>query len=35
VHGEDSQVSAFAETLKQLKPSAKVLAPDYQETVEI
>ena len=31
IHGEESQVFAFAETLKALKPNAKVVAPDYKQ----
>lgn len=34
VHGEESQVFAFAETLKGLKPKAQVLAPEYGQIVE-
>ena len=35
VHGEESQALAFAETLQAMKPNSKVLAPIYQQTVEI
>jgi metallo-beta-lactamase family protein len=31
VHGEPAQVFAFAETLKAMKPKARVFAPDYQQ----
>jgi metallo-beta-lactamase family protein len=35
VHGEESQVLAFAETLRAMKPKAEVLAPVYQQTMEV
>jgi metallo-beta-lactamase family protein len=35
IHGEESQVLAHAETLKQMKPKANVLVPTYQQAVEI
>jgi metallo-beta-lactamase family protein len=35
VHGEESQSLAFAETLRQLKPNAEVLVPEYQQCVEV
>jgi metallo-beta-lactamase family protein len=35
VHGEESQCLAHAETLKQMKPKANVLVPEYQQAVEI
>lgn len=31
VHGEPAQVFAFAETLKAMKPKARVFVPDYQQ----
>lgn len=33
VHGEESQVFAFAETLKGMKPKSKIVAPDHGQTV--
>ncbi len=35
VHGEESQCLAWAETLRALKPKAEVLAPVYQQIMEI
>jgi metallo-beta-lactamase family protein len=35
VHGEESQVLAFAETLRGLRPKAQVIAPEYQQVLEI
>ena len=35
IHGEESQALAFAETLRTMKPKAEVLAPQYQQTLEI
>jgi metallo-beta-lactamase family protein len=35
IHGEEESCLAHAETLRQLKPRAKVLVPEYQQTVEI
>ena len=35
IHGEESQSLAFAETLRQLKPSAEVLVPVYQQVMEV
>lgn len=35
IHGEESQCLAHAETLRQLKPKAGVLVPEYQQVVEI
>ena len=35
VHGEESQALAFAETLRTLKPNAEILAPEYQQVLEI
>ena len=34
IHGEESQVLAFAETLKQMKPDADVFAPVYRQVVD-
>lgn len=35
IHGEESQCLAHAETLRQLKPKAEVLVPEYQAAVSI
>lgn len=35
IHGEESQVLAFAATLRTLKPQAEVLVPEYQQSVSI
>jgi metallo-beta-lactamase family protein len=35
VHGEDSQVTAFGETLRKLKPKAQVVIPEYQQILEV
>ena len=35
IHGEESQCLAFVETLRQLRPSAEVIAPEYKQIVEI
>jgi len=35
IHGEESQCLAHAETLRQMKPKAKVIVPEYKQVVEI
>ncbi len=35
IHGEESQCLAHAETLRQMKPKAEVLVPEYKQVVEI
>jgi metallo-beta-lactamase family protein len=35
IHGEESQALAFAETLRQIKPKAQVIVPEYRQVVEI
>jgi len=35
VHGEESQADAMAENVRKRKPSAKVLVPNYLQTVEL
>ena len=35
IHGEESQCLAHAETLRQMKPKAQVLVPEYKQVVEI
>jgi metallo-beta-lactamase family protein len=35
IHGEEAQCLAHVETLRALKPAAQVLAPEYQQAVEI
>lgn len=34
IHGEESQVLAFAETLREMKPKAEVIAPVYKQILE-
>ena len=35
IHGEESQAQAFAETLRQLKPKADVVVPEYKQVVPV
>jgi metallo-beta-lactamase family protein len=35
IHGEESQCLAHAETLRQMKPRAEVLVPEYQQVLEV
>jgi Cft2 family RNA processing exonuclease len=35
VHGEEAQALAFAEILREMKPKAEILVPEYQQTFEI
>lgn len=35
VHGEEEQSLAFAETLREMKPKAEVLVPEYQQVLEV
>jgi len=35
VHGEEEQSLAFGETLRQMKPAAQVLVPEYQQALEV
>lgn len=35
IHGEESQCLAHAETLRAMKPKAKVIVPEYQQILEI
>ena len=35
IHGEESQAMAFGETLRQLKPRAEVLVPEYQQVMTV
>ncbi len=35
IHGEESQSLAFGETLRTLKPNAKVIVPEYQQVLEL
>jgi metallo-beta-lactamase family protein len=35
VHGEEKSSLAFADTLRQLKPSAKVTVPELNESFEV
>lgn len=34
VHGEESQALAFAESLRQFKPKAEVIVPQYQQQID-
>jgi metallo-beta-lactamase family protein len=35
VHGEESQALAFAESLRQFKPKAEVIVPEYEQQLEV
>ena len=35
IHGEEAQALAFGETLREMKPKAQVLVPEYQQIVEV
>jgi metallo-beta-lactamase family protein len=35
IHGEETQCLAHAETLREMKPNAQVLVPEYQQVVDI
>jgi len=35
VHGEEEQSLAFGETLREMKPKAEVLVPEYQQVLEV
>ncbi|HEY3932035.1 MAG TPA: MBL fold metallo-hydrolase [Verrucomicrobiae bacterium] len=35
IHGEEKQCLAHAETLRAMKPKARVIVPEYKQTVEI
>jgi metallo-beta-lactamase family protein len=35
VHGEEAQALAFGETLREMKPNAQVLVPEYQQVAEV
>ena len=35
IHGEESQLFALAETLKEMKPRAEVIVPEYRDVVTI
>jgi metallo-beta-lactamase family protein len=35
IHGEESQALAFGETLRDLKPKAEVLVPEYRQVLEV
>jgi metallo-beta-lactamase family protein len=35
IHGEEAQSLAFADALRQLRPQAQVLVPEYQQTLEV
>jgi len=35
VHGEEPQALAFAESLRQFKPKAEVIVPEYEQQIEV
>jgi metallo-beta-lactamase family protein len=35
IHGEESQALAFAETLREMKPAAEVIVPEYKQIVDL
>jgi metallo-beta-lactamase family protein len=35
VHGEEAQALAFGETLREMKPKAQVIVPEYGQVLEI
>jgi metallo-beta-lactamase family protein len=35
VHGEEEQALTFGETLREIRPKAEVLVPEYQQTLDI
>ena len=35
VHGEESQALAFGETLREIRPKADVVVPQYQQVMEV
>jgi metallo-beta-lactamase family protein len=35
IHGEETQALAFGETLRAMKPKAKVMVPEYQQVMEV
>jgi metallo-beta-lactamase family protein len=35
VHGEESQAMAFGETMRQLKPGAEVVVPEYKHVAQV
>lgn len=35
IHGEESQALAFAETLRQIKPKAETIVPEYKQILEV
>lgn len=35
IHGEETQALGFAETLRQIRPKADVVVPEYQQVMEI
>lgn len=35
IHGEEEQSLAFAETLRQMRPKAEVIVPEYQQVMEV
>ena len=35
VHGEEAQALAFGETLREIRPKAEVLVPEYEQTLDV
>jgi len=35
VHGEESQATALAETLRAMKPKSKVFVPEYRQSAAV
>jgi len=35
IHGEEAHALAFGETLRQIRPRAEVLVPEYQQVLEV
>ena len=35
IHGEEAQALAFGQTLREMKPQAEVLVPEYQQVMEV
>jgi metallo-beta-lactamase family protein len=35
IHGEEAQSLAFGETLRQMRPQAEVIVPEYQQVMEV
>jgi hypothetical protein len=35
IHGKESQALAFGETLRAMKPNAKIVVPEYKQIEEV